>query len=483
MKLQLWAGTQTAYETYLAAKTAVDTRLGLSSPFNDMPELPDLLQIQGNIGVITVSGSLIAGNAGYLKYYGVTGYGDIRDALAAAMSSSIVQGILLYIDSGGGSVSGCQETADLINRVAQVKPVVSYASGTEASAALWLGTAASYRFTSQTALTGSLGVMMVHAERSKMLEAEGIKVTVIRAGDSKALANAYEPLSDKAKADKTAQAQTLYDIFLGDVAKFVGMSPAVAESKFGQGVEFIGKQAVDAGLMDAVGSFEDAYQKACELAAACGTQKKKPSGGAKADISANSSDVLANTSQLSGNPADNSATLQGIPMPTPLTPERLAAMAAGVDLSDSPAPTAPATQQAPAANADAGTSAVDELATVKANLVEATAKLESANADMAGMKTQLESLQASFAAMKANAVALGTIVQAGIASMSVALNTQPKADVALDQLAAEYNTVAATFKSKFKVGGVAATNTIEEKTPVKAAIDPLFVLAVKSLNK
>lgn len=476
MKLQLWAGTQQSYELTLAAEASITLRMGMASPFDGMPELPKLLSVQGNVGVITVSGSLINGNAGFLSYFGVVGYGDIRDALVAAMMHKDVQSILLNIDSGGGSVSGCQETHDLIARCNTLKPVVSYTGGVQASAALWIGVASSYSFTAPTAMTGSLGVMMVHAERSKALADAGIKVTVIRAGESKALANNYEPLTDKAKADKTAQAQALYDIFLGSVATDRGMSVKVAEASFGQGVEFIGKQAVDAGLFDAVGSFEDAYMKAADMGTAM--MKKKPAGtmkkasmSAQADSSANSTEVLAALPPTLEILADNSSTSEGFSMPTPLTQEQLAAMAAGVDLSVvEPA----AEAQGPKTTPD-DSAATAELAAAQASLAELTSKLEASDSAAVAMKASME-------AAEATATALGAIVSSSLKLMAMNLKTELKADMSLTELAAEHTKVSAQFKEKFKVGGVAATNTIEERPVAKAAIDPLFLLAAKSLK-
>ena len=68
---------------------------------------------------------------------------------------------MLDVSSGGGQVSGVDDTAQLISRVNNVKPVVTY-TGSTMGAALWLGASANHTVAGKTAIVGSLGVIMVH---------------------------------------------------------------------------------------------------------------------------------------------------------------------------------------------------------------------------------------------------------------------------------------------------------------------------------
>ncbi len=483
----LWAGSQAAYEAVVEAKA------NALSKFGDKTEqpLPDLLTVQGNVGIIDIRGSLVNGNAGFMSYFGVTGYGDIREALVAALQSPQVNSILLNIDSGGGAVAGVHETAQLISRVDKVKPVFSYNGGTEASAALWLGSSARTSYVAETSLTGSLGIIMVHAERSKQLEQDGVKVTVIRAGTEKALANSYEPLSKEAKAALESKAEALYDVFLGHVAEQRGMTNATADTKFGQGREFVGKQAVEAGLVDHVGTLEDAYTKASAAGAKIASKTASKvtlntrTGGLKADnyssLSASLPQVLGIGQAIMATVVDNAATTEGTSMPTPLTQAQIVALAAGVTLEAHTAEaetvedtvTEPAADVAPAAPAPVSNDLTAYLQT----------QVKELQAEVADFRISAKTAQDAVAASASQLEALASIARSSIKTMTVALGGKAEAvdTMSAGDVVTEHARIVTLFKDKFKVGAVAATNTSEDKPVVKATVNPLFLYAAKSL--
>lgn len=494
MTTNLWLGSQTSYEAVLEAKA------NAISKFGDKVEapLPQLLTVQGNVGIVDIRGSLVNGHAGFMSYFGVTGYGDVRDALVAALQAPEVNSILLNIDSGGGAVAGVHETAQLISRVDKVKPVFSYNGGTEASAALWLGSSARTSYVAETALTGSLGIIMVHAERSKQLEQDGVKVTVIRAGSEKALANPYEPLSKEAKAGLESKAQAMYDVFLGHVAERRGMSNTVADTKFGQGKEFVGKQAVEAGLVDHVGTLEDAYTKASTAGAkiasktvARTTATQRPimmKADTSAVLSANLSQVLGTKLEAMASMVDNAPTIEGASMPNPLTQEQIIALAAGVTLEASTEKTAEELAAEAAAleatNAAAATVVAPAEAAKPTELTDyLQAQVEKLQVECAEFRMAAKTAQDTVAASAASLEALASIARSSIKTMTVALGGKAESvDVmSAGDVVAEHARIVPLFKDKFKVGAVAATNTSEDKPVVKATVNPLFLYAAKSL--
>jgi signal peptide peptidase SppA len=393
----------------------------------------------------------------------------------------------MNFDTGGGAVAGCHETAQLISRVDKVKPVYGYNGGTQASAGLWLGSSVRKSYIAETAITGSLGIIMVHAERSKQLEQDGVKVTVIRAGSEKALASQYEPLSKEAKAGLEEQAQVMYDIFLGHVATQRGVSNTVADTKFGQGREFIGQQALNAGLVDYVGTLEDAYTAASKA----GTKiaSKPPARtttisltGAKADLPTNLKEVLGAEASLVAALADNATITEGTDMSKALTQEQLIAMAAGVELEAVAATvTDPVLEAKPEVVEKVGETFVAVTSELTVYLQTQVKELQATVATLTMAST---SMAEAAAANKANLEALADIGRNSVKTMTVALGGKADAIAAMSasDVVAEHARVAAVFKTKFKVGGVAATDTSEEQKPVKAAVSPLFLYAAKSLK-
>lgn len=474
----LWLGSQSSFETVLEAKGLALANYGDKS---EEAPLPILLSVQGSVGIIKVSGSLVSGNAGYMCYYGVTGYGDIRDALVAAIQHPEVSSILMDFNTGGGAVAGCHETAQLIARVDKVKPVVGYNGGTQASAGLWLGSSVRSSYISETAITGSLGIIMVHAERSKQLEQDGIKVTVIRAGAEKALASQYEVLTKEAKAGLEAQAETLYGIFLGHVASQRSLSTTAADTKFGQGREFIGQQAVDAGLVDHLGSFEDAYLKAQALGEKASKKaSKQPNLGLKPSLIADIKKVSGHEVSASLALGDNAAITQGTDMPKPLTQEDLVAMAAGVTLDDAEKPAPVPSAEVPPADTASTEVVVPPSTELTAYLQNQVASLQ---LQVATLAVASKTLEDAATASKATLEALAEIGRNSVKTMTVALGGKAEAITAMSasDVVTEHARVSAVFKAKFKVGGVAATDTSEGPKPAKADVNPLFIYAAKSL--
>ena len=474
---QLWLGSQQSFNMSLhaAIKAAEKPEFASDSGYEDVV-VEQLLNVQDGVAMIHIKGSLVSGSAGYGLFYGAVGYDDLRCALSAAVSNPNVSAILLNVDSGGGAVAGVHELSQVISRVNAIKPVVTYAGGVMGSAATWLGRAASYVYCAETSITGSIGIIMVHMERSKMLEEMGVKVTVIRAGAEKALATPYEPLPDKARENFQRQADGLYKIFIGAMADYCQVSYEVADEKFGQGREFLGKEAVSAGLIDKVGTLEDAFAKCMKL----GTSKKaETQRGTSASMTTNSKVVQARASTAQACLADNQPTSEGTPMPKPLTPEILAAMAAGVDLSELEAPAA-TTTTTPSAATDIIVTEPPAAATVDA-LTVLQGMLATATTAAATAEAKAGQLQKDFDALTAQASAFTEIARASVKTMGLHFGVKSEAVAAMSpaEVLSEHTRLSELFKAKFKVGSVAATTQVDDPEP-KAQANPLFAAALLS---
>ena len=306
----LWLGTEESFEAYQAAVTKLASAGSL-----DDDGLPSLLEVQGDVAIVHAAGPLIEGHAGFLRYFGVTGYADLEDAGIAAVSNPDVKAIVLSVRTNGGHVHGVQDASALFTAIDQVKPVVTHTPSDMKSAGMWFGASARRIFGAPTSESGSIGVLAIHAERAKALAEAGIKVTVVRAGSSKALANPYEPLSAKAEAAMQEGVDYMHGLFKAHIAERRGMSAGKIE-KVGQGQTFIGQQAVDAGLIDEVGSLADA------ISYARGQVSRHAGSGRSLGRTVDSSKGA--THNLSATEAPNMK----------YTPAQIAALASGVPLAD-----------------------------------------------------------------------------------------------------------------------------------------------------
>lgn len=466
----LWLGTESSYQALTSAmEKAEKFQAASGSSWED--ELPPLLAVSDGVGTLAIEGPLVAGSAGFWRMFGVLGYEDIANALVEGLSNPDVQSFVLSINSGGGDVSGVQDLADLIIQVDKLKPVVTHTSGMMASAAYWLGSSARKLFATQTSESGSIGVISVHMERSRMMENKGVKVTIIRAGKYKALANPYEPLSDDAKAEIQAKADQLYTMFLGHVAERRGMSYQVADEKIGQGRTFLGQKAAEVGLVDSVGNYSAAVAYAK-------SRTKKGSANMRGGLTAS----VDNSNMSANNPNQIGTT----PMPTPYTAEQLAALAAGVsadalDEVTTSAATATETEPTQAEEVKTETPKAAEAPSLveflQTQLAEANSKLMAAGIELAQLKEKSAEAQATHDGLL-------TIARDSVGKMSIALGGTATVADGLSAVAvlAEHARVSAIFKDKFKVGGVASTKTEDKPAAAKVSVDPLFLHAASTVT-
>lgn len=108
-----------------------------------------------------------------------------------------VKAAVLDINSGGGSVHGVDQAAEAVRQLREVIPVYSVANDVMASAAYYVGSAATKVFVQPSSVIGSVGTMAMATSASRALEEKGIDVEIVRSGEKKALQNSAEPLTEK----------------------------------------------------------------------------------------------------------------------------------------------------------------------------------------------------------------------------------------------------------------------------------------------
>lgn len=178
---------------------------------------------------------------------------DIR----AALDDPRVHAILLDVDSPGGTVDGTQTLADLVFASRNRKPIVTFADGYMTSGAYWIGSAAAEAYIGgDTVITGSIGVAMRHVDYSKAEEKMGVKTTDIYAGKYKRIASETAPLSDEGRAYLQAMVDQLYSVFVDNVARNRGTTSEAVLQNMADGRLFVGRAAIDAGLVDGVSTLD-----------------------------------------------------------------------------------------------------------------------------------------------------------------------------------------------------------------------------------
>lgn len=207
------------------------------------------------IAIIPVEGTL-AHRYGHLDpHSGMTGYDGIQVKMEAALEDSSIRGILLDINSPGGEVSGCFDLTDFIYESRGTKPIWAVADELACSAAYSLASAADRIIAPRTADLGSVGVLTMHVDQSKMVEDMGLDVTFIFAGDHKVDGNPFEPLPNSVREDIQAEIDTLYAMFTRTIARNRSMGEGAVRDT--EARVYNTRDAIEVGFADEVMAVRD----------------------------------------------------------------------------------------------------------------------------------------------------------------------------------------------------------------------------------
>jgi HK97 family phage major capsid protein len=213
----------------------------------------------GAVAVVPLWGVLVP-HAGMMVDVSTPGTG--LDAWAEEFKATVadprVDTVVLQINSPGGSAEGVTETAKIIRDARAKKRIVAVADGMAASAAFALATQADEFYVTPSGMVGAVHCYSIHEDISKALEAEGVTLTLIGEPDNGAAETPpFLPLSEENLAHMQQVVGQFYNMFVADVAKGRGVDASTVEATYGQGRVLTARDALKAGMVDGVASFED----------------------------------------------------------------------------------------------------------------------------------------------------------------------------------------------------------------------------------
>lgn len=204
--------------------------------------------------VVDISGPIVK----YSSWY-YLGTQDIISIIKRLDKNSQVSGILFNIDSGGGMVSGTSELTETIKSLS--KPSIAFTNGYMCSAALDIGSGAAYRMASPHAdLIGSIGTMMSYQDFSAMFEKWGATIYELYAPQS---TEKNKEFRDLLAGNKESYEERLRELTTDFIAR---MQENMSETLKDDGHVFKGKtynpkKALEVGLINEIGTLEDALAK------------------------------------------------------------------------------------------------------------------------------------------------------------------------------------------------------------------------------
>jgi len=172
--------------------------------------------------------------------------------------------LVLRIDSPGGTVADSQEIYDALKRLRQTVKVIASFGNISASGGVYIGVGADYIMANPGTITGSIGVILRGNNIEKLLDKIGISFKVVKSGTYKDILAFDRPMTEAEQQILQALIDSSYNQFVQTVAEGRKLSPATVRS-FADGRVFSGEQALGLGLVDRLGTEEDARRWAAEL--------------------------------------------------------------------------------------------------------------------------------------------------------------------------------------------------------------------------
>jgi protease IV len=211
----------------------------------------ELFGFKEKVGVVEVSGMLSKSTPAleHLKKF--------RD-------DNSIRAIVLRVNSPGGVVGPAQEIMREVEKTKKKKKVVASFGSMATSGGYYVACAADLIMANPGSATGSIGVIMQLANVEQLTKKLGLDFFSLKAGALKDLGSPFKPLSPEGKAVLQALLNDIHEQFIADVARNRKL-PVEKVRALADGRIFTGQQAKDLGLVDAMGNFNDAIERAGRL--------------------------------------------------------------------------------------------------------------------------------------------------------------------------------------------------------------------------
>ena len=201
--------------------------------------------------------------AGTIQYDGTSCSPEgLADLLDEAEANDDIKAVVLRVDSGGGTATAGEEMAQYVANC--TKPIVVSSASMNCSAAYELSSQADYIFVNQTTAIGAIGTVMQVTDISGLLDMLGVRIDNIASAESKDSSYGTRSLTEEERAYYQDLVDTINETFIQNVAKGRGMKVSEVR-ELATGMEFAGVTAVENGLADEIGIYDDALDKAAEL--------------------------------------------------------------------------------------------------------------------------------------------------------------------------------------------------------------------------
>jgi protease-4 len=182
---------------------------------------------------------------------------DLLKRLEEIRKSPTVKGVILTIDSPGGTAAGGEAIFDAVRAVAKDKPVVAQVGTLAASAGYMIASASDHIVARRSSIVGSIGVIAQFPDFTALMDKLGVKLEEIKSSPLKAEPSPFNPTTEPERAMIRSMILDTYDWFVGVVAERRTLDRAQVLA-IADGSVFTGRQALDKKLIDGLGGEKEA---------------------------------------------------------------------------------------------------------------------------------------------------------------------------------------------------------------------------------
>jgi protease-4 len=218
------------------------------------------------IGIVYVSGPIMTGKGVASPFGGSFGAfsTDIREALEKAAADNSIKAVILRVDSPGGSATASEIILDAAQRLKSKKPLIVSMGDVAGSGGYYVTCAADTIFADASTLTGSIGVVGGKLATTEMWKKVGITFKEYKRGQNAGMFATDEVFTESERARVRSLLDEIYDVFKKHVTDIRGNRLKKPIDQIAGGRVYTGKQALDLGLVDRIGTLSDAVAFAAD---------------------------------------------------------------------------------------------------------------------------------------------------------------------------------------------------------------------------
>lgn len=222
------------------------------------------------VGVVSLRGTIVTGESRDVPVpvpmVGVQAGSDtLARAFRRAEKDPGIAALVFHVDSGGGDALASDLIWREVKRLREKKPVVAYMGDVAASGGYYVLAAADHIVAQSATLTGSIGVIGGKLVTGGLYDKLSANREIIQRGRHAIMDLSDDPYTEEEREKVLVQIQSVYQLFKERVAEGRGMAAEDVE-KIARGRVWTGRQALDIGLVDELGDFQAAIDRARLLA-------------------------------------------------------------------------------------------------------------------------------------------------------------------------------------------------------------------------